>query len=160
MHASLASCRALLLSICVAGLLSAQEDLLRRAEPPTSPSAAPERVSSQTAPPAGTTPPMSSGTSSPQPTVPQLTDVLLKNLKEPAIGPAVMGGRISYIAIDPRNPFVFYVGLAHGGVFKTSDNGVSFDPIFDKQPALSIGAIGISPSDPGANWVGTGAANC
>src|SRR5438094_2019211 len=159
MNASLAFCRALLLSICVAGLLPAQEDLLRRAEPPTSPSAAPESVSSQTAPPAGTTPPMSSGTSSPQPTVPQLTDVLLKNLKARAIGPAVMGGRISDIAIDPRNPFVFYVGLGHGGVFKTSDNGVSFDPIFDKQPALSIGAIAIAPSDSDAIWVGTGEAN-
>src|SRR6059058_5118567 len=159
MNASLAFCRALLLSICVAGLLPAQEDLLRRAEPPTSPSAAPESVSSQTAPPAGTTPPMSSGTSSPQPTVPQLTDVLLKNLKARAIGPAVMGGRISDIAIDPRNPFVFYVGLAHGGVFKTSDNGVSFDPIFNKQPALSIGAIAIAPSDSDAIWVGTGEAN-
>src|SRR5438067_2178719 len=159
MNASLAFCRALLLSICVAGFLPAQEDLLRRAEPPTSPSAAPESVSSQTAPPAGTTPPMSSGTSSPQPTVPQLTDVLLKNLKARAIGPAVMGGRISDIAIDPRNPFVFYVGLGHGGVFKTSDNGVSFDPIFDKQPALSIGAIAIAPSDSDAIWVGTGEAN-
>ena len=89
---------------------------------------------------------MSSGTSSPQPTVPQLADVLLKNLKARAIGPAVMGGRISDIAIDPRNPFVFYVGLAHGGVFKTGDNGVSFDPIFDKQPVLSIGAIAIAQS--------------
>src|SRR5881392_2828870 len=159
MNASLAFCRALLLSICVAGLLPAQEDLLRRAEPPTSPSAAPESVSSQTAPPAGTTPPMSSGTSSPQPTVPQLTDVLLKNLKARAIGPAVMGGRISDIALDPHNPFVFYVGLAHGGVFKTGDNGVTFDPIFDKQPVLSIGAIAIAPSDSSVIWVGTGEAN-
>src|SRR6266700_1531787 len=159
MNASLAFCRALLLSICVAGLLPAQEDLLRRAEPPTSPSAAPESVSSQTAPPAGTTPPMSSGTSSPQPTVPQLTDVLLKNLKARAIGPAVMGGRISDIAIDPRNPFVFYVGLGHGGVFKTNDNGVTFQPIFDKQPMLSIGALAVALSDSDVVWVGTGEAN-
>src|SRR5947207_10369518 len=159
MNASLAFCRALLLSICVAGLLPAQEDLLRRAEPPTSPSAAPESVSSQTAPPAGTTPPMSSGTSSPQPTVPQLTDVLLKNLKARSIGPAVMGGRVSDIALDPKNPFVFYVGLGHGGVFKTGNNGVSFDPIFDKQPALSIGAVAIAPSDSDVIWVGTGEAN-
>jgi len=70
-----------------------------------------------------------------------------------------MGGRISDIVIDPRNPFVFYVGLAHGGVFKTSDNGVSFDPIFDKQPVLSIGAIAIAPSDSDVIWVGTGEAN-
>ncbi len=158
MTVSLAFCRALLLSICAAGLLPAQEDLLR-AEPKTSPSASPESVSSQTAPPSGTTPPTLVGTSSPPPTVPRLTDVLFKNLKARAIGPAVMGGRISDIVIDPRNPFVFYVGLAHGGVFKTSDNGVSFDPIFDKQPALSIGAITIAPSDSDVIWVGTGEAN-
>jgi len=158
MTVSLAFCRALLLSICAAGLLPAQEDLLR-AEPKTSSSASPESVSSQTAPPAGTTPPASVGTSSPPPTGPQLTDVLFKNLKARAIGPAVMGGRISDIVIDPRNPFVFYVGLAHGGVFKTSDNGVSFDPIFDKQPVLSIGAIAIAPSDSDVIWVGTGEAN-
>src|SRR5438046_5291804 len=159
MNASLAFVPAVWLAICVAGVLPAQADLLRLAEPPTSRCAAPESRSSQPAPPAGTPPPRSPGTSSPQPTVPQLTVVLLKNLKARAIGPAVMGGRISDIAIDPRNPFVLYVGLGHGGVFKTSDNGVSFDPIFDKQPALSIGAIAIAPSDSDAIWVGTGEAN-
>jgi photosystem II stability/assembly factor-like uncharacterized protein len=70
-----------------------------------------------------------------------------------------MGGRVSDIALDPHNPFVFYVGLAHGGVFKTEDNGVSFDPIFDKQPALSIGAVAVAPSDSTVIWVGTGEAN-
>ena len=70
-----------------------------------------------------------------------------------------MGGRVSDIAIDPRNPFVFYVGLGHGGVFKTNDNGVTFDPIFDKQPTLSIGALAVAPSDSDVIWVGTGEAN-
>jgi photosystem II stability/assembly factor-like uncharacterized protein len=88
-----------------------------------------------------------------------LTDVLFKNLKARSIGPAVMGGRISDIAIDPRNPFVFYVGLGHGGIFKSGDAGVSFDPIFDKESALSIGAIAIAPSDSDVIWVGTGEAN-
>ena len=101
----------------------------------------------------------SSVTPAASPSAPQLTDVLFKNLKARSIGPAVMGGRVSDIAIDPRNPFVFYVGLAHGGVFKTNDNGVSFDPIFDKQPVLSIGAIAVAPSDPDVIWVGTGEAN-
>src|SRR5438067_6745219 len=100
-----------------------------------------------------------SPTASPSPTAPQLTDVLFKNLKARSIGPAVMGGRVSDIAIDLRNPFVFYVGLAHGGVFKTNDNGVSFEPIFDKQPVLSIGAVAIAPSDSDVIWVGTGEAN-
>ena len=70
-----------------------------------------------------------------------------------------MGGRVSDIAIDPRNPFIFYVGLGHGGVFKTNDNGVSFEPIFDKQPMLSIGAVAVAPSDSDVIWVGTGEAN-
>ena len=88
-----------------------------------------------------------------------LSEALFKNLKARSIGPAVMGGRVSDIAIDPRNPFVFYVGLGHGGVFKTNDNGVTFQPIFDKQPMLSIGAVAIAPSDSDVIWVGTGEAN-
>ncbi len=93
------------------------------------------------------------------PTPPPLTDLLFKNLKARAIGPAVMGGRVSDLALDPRNPAVFYVGLATGGVFKTSDNGVTFSPIFDKQSSLSIGAIALAPSDSDVVWVGTGEAN-
>ncbi|PZR75662.1 MAG: hypothetical protein DLM73_04545 [Chthoniobacterales bacterium] len=93
------------------------------------------------------------------PPAPPLTDVLFKNLKVRAIGPAVMGGRVSDIALDPRNPAVFYVGLATGGLFKTGDNGVSFDPIFDKESAQSIGAVAIAPSDSDVIWVGTGEAN-
>ena len=89
----------------------------------------------------------------------QLNDVLFKNLKVRWIGPALMGGRISDIAIDPRNPAVFYVGHAHGGVFKTGDNGVTFDPIFDEERSLSIGAIAVAPSDSDVVWVGSGEPN-
>ena len=93
----------------------------------------------------------------PQPPVaPQLTEVLFKNLKGRAIGPAVMGGRVSEIALDPRNPALFYVGMATGGIFKSADNGISFEPIFDKETTLSIGAISIAPSDSDVLWVGTG----
>src|SRR5215510_16593521 len=109
--------------------------------------------------PAATSSPNALVSPSTTPTPPQLTDVLFKNLKARSIGPAVMGGRVSDIAIDPRNPFVFYVGLGHGGVFKTNDNGITFEPIFDKQPTLSIGAIAIAPSDSDVIWVGTGEAN-
>ncbi len=98
-------------------------------------------------------------TSSPSPSPTLLGEALFKNLKARSIGPAVMGGRVSDIAIDPRNPFVFYVSLAHGGVFKTNDNGVTFQPIFDKQPMLSIGAVAVAPSDSDVVWVGTGEAN-
>ena len=70
-----------------------------------------------------------------------------------------MGGRVSDIAIDPRNPFVFYVGLGHGGIFKTGDNGITFEPFFDKQSDLSIGAIAVAPSNSDTIWVGTGEGN-
>ena len=95
----------------------------------------------------------------PQPSPPPMTEVLFKGLKARAIGPTIMGGRISDIAIDPRNPGVVLRRTATGGVFKTNDNGATFDPIFDKESALSIGAIAIAPSDPDVIYVGTGEAN-
>ncbi|HEY2627073.1 MAG TPA: hypothetical protein VGI41_10035, partial [Candidatus Udaeobacter sp.] len=141
-----------LLSLCVVSILPGQEE--------TPPGRSPIGGASPMASPASTPPPLySSVTPAPSPTAPQLTDVLFKNLKARSIGPAVMGGRVSDIAIDPHNPFVFYVGLGHGGVFKTNDNGVTFDPIFDKQPTLSIGAVVVAPSDSDVIWVGTGEAN-
>src|SRR3954463_10365742 len=100
-----------------------------------------------------------SATVTPSPAAPPLREALFKNLKVRSIGPAVMGGRVSDIAIDPHNPFVFYVALGHGGVFKSGDGGISFDPIFDKQPVMSIGAIAIAPSDSDVIWVGSGEAN-
>src|SRR5215510_13960067 len=103
--------------------------------------------------------PSPSATPGPSPSTLPLNEALFKNLKARSIGPAVMGGRVSDIAIDPRNPFVFYVGLGHGGVFKTNDNGVTFQPIFDKQSMLSIGAVAVAPSDSDVIWVGTGEAN-
>ena len=136
----------------------AQEELAGRPTPSI------ENSPEATASPQSTTPPLSSSvtpaaTVATTPGPPQLSDVLFKNLKARAIGPAIMGGRISDIAIDQRNPFIFYVGLAHGGVFRSSDNGISFDPIFDKQSALSIGAVAIAPSNSDVLWVGTGEAN-
>ena len=133
--------------------LFAQEE-----SPPASSAAA--GGSPPTALPAATTPALSASvTPSPSSGASQLTDVLFKNLKARSIGPAVMGGRVSDIAIDPRNPFVLYIGLGHGGVFKSNDSGVTFDPIFDKQPVLSIGAIAIALSDSDVIWVGSGEAN-
>ena len=73
------------------------------------PSIAPSATPTSHMSPAASAPPTAS------PTPVQLTDVLFKNLKARAIGPAVMGGRVSDIAIDPRNPAVFFVGLATGG---------------------------------------------
>ena len=152
-HFFSANC-ALFLSLSMASPLLAQKDQPHRIETTQSPGNSPA-----SSPESTTLPLTAAETPSPSPAAPQLTDVLFKNLKARSIGPAVMGGRVSDIAIDPRNPFVFYVGLAHGGVFKTGDNGVSFDPIFDKQPVLSIGAVAVAHSNSDVIWVGTGEAN-
>jgi photosystem II stability/assembly factor-like uncharacterized protein len=93
------------------------------------------------------------------PSLSPISEPLFKNFKARSIGPAVMGGRISDIALDPRNPHTFYVGLATGGIVKTANDGITFDSIFDKQPMLSIGALALAPSNPDVLWVGTGEAN-
>lgn len=84
---------------------------------------------------------------------------VIRSLKPRSIGPAVMGGRVSSIAIDPQDPFTFYVGLGTGGVMKTTDNGGTFQGVFEKEAVAAIGAIAIAPSDPKVVWVGTGEGN-
>ncbi len=86
-------------------------------------------------------------------------EAALKNIKARAIGPAVMGGRISDIAFDPQDPFTFYVATAHGGLMKTTDNGATFSALTDDQPVPSMGAVAVAPSDPKVIWLGSGEAN-
>ena len=80
-------------------------------------------------------------------------------LKARSIGPAVMGGRVSEIAVDPLDPATFYVGFATSGVWKTTDAGFTFAPLFDREGVQSIGAVAVAPSDRRVVWVGTGEAN-
>src|SRR5215475_6556618 len=86
-------------------------------------------------------------------------ETALKNLKWRDIGPAIMGGRIDDFAVVEGNPSTFYVGVATGGVWKTTNAGTTFEPIFDEQGSTSIGDICIAPSDPNIVWVGTGEPN-
>src|SRR5215472_12930987 len=143
----------------VSGLLLASISFAQEESPPASSPAA--GGGSRPAASSESTTSSLSASVMPAPTsgAPQLTDVLSTNLKPRPIGPAVMGGRVSDIAIDPRNPYVFYVALGHGGIFKSNDAGITFDPIFDKQPVMSIGAIAVAPSDSDVIWVGSGEAN-
>jgi photosystem II stability/assembly factor-like uncharacterized protein len=153
------------LALLITPLLAQEQELAPIVSPPpalatpsNAPSASPASPVPQSS--AQPTPPVPQSSAQPTPATPvQLTDVLLKNLKARQIGPALMGGRVSDIAIDPRNPAIFYVGLGTGGLFKTGNNGVTFDPVFDKQSVLSIGAVAIAPSDSDVVWVGTGEAN-
>jgi photosystem II stability/assembly factor-like uncharacterized protein len=84
---------------------------------------------------------------------------LLKNYPVRNIGPTVMSGRVVDVAVNEGNPKIFYVGYASGGVFRTVNNGNTFEPIFDHQRALGIGDIALAPSDPNILWVGTGENN-
>ena len=70
----------------------------------------------------------------------------LRQLAWRAIGPAVMGGRVDDVAVDERNPSTIFVGAASGGVWKTTNMGVTWTPLFDAQGVASIGDIAISPS--------------
>ncbi len=70
------------------------------------------------------------------------------------IGPE--GNRFSAAAGIPGDPFTYYVGAASGGIYKTTDGGVHWEPIFDDMPVQSIGALAVSISDPNVVWAGTG----
>ena len=75
------------------------------------------------------------------------------------IGPTNIGGRITAMALSPSDPNTIYIGAAAGGVFITTDAGATWFPIFDDQPALSIGALAIDPNQAETIYVGTGEAN-
>ena len=74
-------------------------------------------------------------------------------------GPNNIQGRITSIAVDPTNENIAYVGAAEGGIFKTTNAGATWVPLFDDQPSLSIGAVAIDPSDPDIVYAGTGEVN-
>ncbi len=76
-----------------------------------------------------------------------------------SIGPAVVSGRISDLAIHPTNKSIWYVAAASGGLWKTTNAGTSFSPIFDSEDSYSIGEVVIDPNNPHVIWVGTGENN-
>jgi photosystem II stability/assembly factor-like uncharacterized protein len=84
---------------------------------------------------------------------------IFAEIKPRAIGPANMSGRIGSIDFSISNPNVIYVGTATGGVWKSENGGLNWQPIFDDQPVSSIGAIRIFQANPNIVWVGTGEAN-
>jgi photosystem II stability/assembly factor-like uncharacterized protein len=82
-----------------------------------------------------------------------------KALEFRELGPAIIGGRIDDFAVVESNPNIVFVGVASGGVWKTTNNGTTWEPVFDKQGVSTIGDIAIAPSDPSVVWVGTGEPN-
>lgn len=83
----------------------------------------------------------------------------LKHYPARELGPSAPGGRIVDIDVNLRNKHEFYIGLASGGVFKTTNNGVTFFSIFDNVGALGIGDLALSQQNPDVLYVGTGEKN-
>ncbi|MSR02467.1 MAG: glycosyl hydrolase [Gemmatimonadetes bacterium] len=73
-----------------------------------------------------------------------------------SLGPALMSGRIADLEVNPRDKSTWYVAAGSGGVWKTTNAGTTFTPVFDDQPSYSIGEITLDPSNPEIVWVGTG----
>jgi photosystem II stability/assembly factor-like uncharacterized protein len=86
----------------------------------------------------------------------RLSSKTFSGLELRSIGPALMSGRIADIAIDPDDQSTWYVAVGSGGVWKTSNAGTTWKPVFDDQSSYSIGCITIDPGNPAVIWVGTG----
>jgi len=84
----------------------------------------------------------------------QLDPARYASLRFRHLGPE--GNRASAVTGEPGNPMVAYIGAASGGVWKTADGGVTWEPTFDDQPAQAIGALAVAPSAPNVVWAGTG----
>jgi len=85
-----------------------------------------------------------------------VTPEIYSRLMYRTIGPP--GNRAAAVVGIPGEPLIYYVGASSGGVFKSSDGGTTWEPIFDSQPAQSIGALAVAWSDPNVIWAGTGEA--
>lgn len=88
-----------------------------------------------------------------------LDTMKLSGLKWRNVGPAITSGRISDIAVNPANPYEYYVATSSGGVWKTSNNGLTYQPIFDSQGSYSIGCVTMDPNNSDVIWIGTGENN-
>jgi photosystem II stability/assembly factor-like uncharacterized protein len=83
----------------------------------------------------------------------------ISHLKFRELGPAIMGGRVDEFAVVESDPRIVYVGLASGGVWKTTNAGTTWTPIFDDYGVASVGALAVAPTDSSIVWVGTGENN-
>jgi hypothetical protein len=84
---------------------------------------------------------------------------LLNGLQFRSVGPAITSGRIADIAVNPRNISEYYVASASGGVWKTTNAGVTYTPVFDDAGSFSIGCVAIDPTNTNVVWVGSGENN-
>jgi len=86
----------------------------------------------------------------------EIASQVAKGLQLRSIGPAVMGGRIADIAVNPIHSSTWYVAVGSGGLWKTTNSGTTWTPVFDAQASYSIGTVALDPNNPEVVWVGTG----
>lgn len=88
-----------------------------------------------------------------------LTAKTVEGLKLRTIGPAFCSGRIGDFAVNPDKPNEYYAAVASGGVWKTTNAGISWEPVFENEGSYSIGCVTLDPNNPHVVWVGTGENN-
>jgi len=84
---------------------------------------------------------------------------IVKGLQFRSIGPAFSSGRIADFAVNPDNPSEYYIAVAMGHVWKTTNNGITFKPVFENYGAYSIGCVEMDPNNHNIIWIGTGENN-
>jgi len=89
----------------------------------------------------------------------QFDESLLKTFEWRSVGPAGAGGRVVDVEVVGDFPYHIFVATASGGLWRSTNNGVTWDPIFDRESTVSIGAVAANPDNPDIIWVGTGEAN-
>ena len=99
------------------------------------------------------------GQSGPAQNAPAAAGGTLDSLHFRQLGPASTAGRVSDLAVFEANPAIYYVGTAHSGVWKTVNNGTTFEAQFQNQGLMSIGDVVVSQSNPDLVWIGTGESN-
>ena len=83
----------------------------------------------------------------------------VSNIKFRLVGPALTSGRVSDLAIHPSNSDTWFVATASGGLWKTQNHGITFNPVFDSYSSYSVGCVKIAPTNKNTVWVGTGENN-
>src|SRR5665811_465917 len=82
-----------------------------------------------------------------------LKNISLTGLSFRSIGPAVTGGRVIDIAVNRFNQSEYYVASGHGSLWKTTNSGITFSPVFDGNKSYAIGSVEIDPTNPNVVWV-------
>ncbi len=85
-----------------------------------------------------------------------LKNISLAGLSFRSIGPAITGGRTIDIAVNPFDHSEYFIASGHGSLWKTTNSGITFSPVFDGNKSYAIGSVEIDPTNPNIIWVGTG----